>query len=208
MRTEAEEESVAATRSPLEATGVGVWTTGQSAACKFFWVTVEAGAAGFSWEVLLDWATQHFILPPQLQQGAGKPAQVAALVASGWPKASARMNNMANACFTISAYHGFGVEPNRIGILRLLLGGFFGGVEFLQILGGVFFEVLEAALAAEAHLAAFVGVDEGLAHLTEFFAGDDAGFERVGFGGIRRLGVLGEGGEGDADTGKQGDRDE
>lgn len=90
----------------------------------------------------------------------------------------------------------------------LLLGGFFGVVELLQILGGVFLEVLEAAFAAEFDLAAFVDKGVGLAHLAEFFTGDDTGLQRVGLGGIRPFGVLGERGEGDADTGEQDDCDE
>lgn len=92
-------------------------------------------------------------------------------------------------------------------------GGFcgrgFGGVEFADVFGGVFGELLQAAFATEADLSVgfalfLVGDDVGVAHGAEGLAGDDAGIERVGVGGLGGRGVRGEerGGEGEREAGE------
>lgn len=55
-------------------------------------------------------------------------------------------------------------------------------LDFLCVIGGLFLEVLEAALAAEFELLAFVREDVGLAMAPEFLAGDDAGLQWIRFG--------------------------
>jgi hypothetical protein len=60
----------------------------------------------------------------------------------------------------------------------------FGFVEFLQIFCRVFFEVFLAIFATEMDFTPLVFEDIGIAHLAEFFVGDDAGLQRVGLLGF------------------------
>ncbi len=55
-------------------------------------------------------------------------------------------------------------------------------LEFFQILGRVGLELFDAWFAAEFDLLAIVDFDDLAAHAVEIVVGDDAGFERVGFG--------------------------
>ena len=62
-----------------------------------------------------------------------------------------------------------------------------GGIEFGEILGGVFVEGADAALAAEAEQAVAV---ERVDHILQLVPGDEAGFERVGGGEFLGLGFF------------------
>src|SRR5580765_205326 len=66
----------------------------------------------------------------------------------------------------------------------LFLGRFLGRFDLLKILGRFGVEFLQAGFAAEFDLFALVRENVRIAHLAEFFAGDDAGGERIGLGGF------------------------
>jgi hypothetical protein len=53
--------------------------------------------------------------------------------------------------------------------------------QLLQILGGILVKILPAVFAAQFDFLTLVIEDNGLAHFTQFVAGDDAGVESVGF---------------------------
>ena len=53
--------------------------------------------------------------------------------------------------------------------------------EFLEVGGGGFEKFGFTGLAAEFDLLTFVGKDDGFTHAAEFFIGDDAGVQRIGF---------------------------
>jgi hypothetical protein len=50
-----------------------------------------------------------------------------------------------------------------------------------EVFGGVLFELGNAGITAEFDFPAFVSDDDRIAHGAEFFLGDDASFERIGF---------------------------
>lgn len=75
-------------------------------------------------------------------------------------------------------------------VLAVIHGTGLAGFQHGQVLGRIFLEVGHALFAAKAHLDAFVIDHMDLAHRSEFLAGDDADFERIGlarFGGFLRL---------------------
>jgi hypothetical protein len=55
----------------------------------------------------------------------------------------------------------------------------FGLFDLFHVFGRLFFEIFQAGLAAELDFARVVREHIRLAHLAEFIAGDDAGFQRV-----------------------------
>ena len=65
--------------------------------------------------------------------------------------------------------------------------------EFLEVGGGILVELLLAALTAQLDLLAFMRENERLPHFSEFFAGDEAGFERIGLSNCLGDGCCGGG---------------
>ena len=98
------------------------------------------------------------------------------------------------------------VGPVRLGAFGFLI----RRVQFLHVLGRIFFEIFQARFAAEFHFLALVSEDVGITHFPQFLVGNDADFEGVGFGLAGLVVALGvgraeEGGESDLDR-QRGDR--
>lgn len=80
--------------------------------------------------------------------------------------------------------------------------GLIRGIELLQVFGGIFVELLEAAFAAELDLAVAVGENVSRAHVAQFLARDHAGVERIRFNGGWLGFSVGQGDEGEGRGGK------
>jgi hypothetical protein len=135
--------------------------------------TTVGGVAGTGAEAGADLPTQQ--LPPQAQRlhRACGLAGIPSAGTSPCPISSKALNKMAKAAFT-SLYPYANQPPFAVHLSLVtrhvsLLGFGLGLFDFLDVLGPVLFEVLQAIFAAEFDLAVVVGEDVRLAHFAELF---------------------------------------